>query len=83
MYIYFHYLLQGHLRASRQALNAFLARYPLCYGYWKKFADIERRAGHNTKAEEVRVKSSMNKDEYKYCLETQLKDEISFAVTGV
>ncbi|KAK3535871.1 hypothetical protein QTP70_021169 [Hemibagrus guttatus] len=46
---------EGHLRASRQALSAFLARYPLCYGYWKKFADLERRAGHNDKAEEVCV----------------------------
>ncbi|KAF5896030.1 pre-mRNA-processing factor 39-like isoform X2 [Clarias magur] len=46
---------EGHLRASRQALSAFLARYPLCYGYWKKFADLERRAGYNTKAEEVCV----------------------------
>ncbi|XP_060784067.1 pre-mRNA-processing factor 39 isoform X2 [Neoarius graeffei] len=46
---------EGHLKASRQALNAFLARYPLCYGYWKKFADLERRAGNNNKAEEVCV----------------------------
>ncbi|MCJ8734250.1 hypothetical protein PDJAM_G00233300 [Pangasius djambal] len=46
---------EGNLRASRQALNAFLTRYPLCYGYWKKFADLERRAGHNHKAEEVCV----------------------------
>ncbi|XP_055033948.2 pre-mRNA-processing factor 39 isoform X2 [Misgurnus anguillicaudatus] len=44
---------EGHLRACRQALNGFLVRFPLCYGYWKKYADIERRAGHNTKAEEV------------------------------
>ncbi|XP_056113274.1 pre-mRNA-processing factor 39, partial [Rhinichthys klamathensis goyatoka] len=44
---------EGHIRASRQALNAFLVRYPLCYGYWKKFVDLERRAGHNDKAEEV------------------------------
>lgn len=44
---------EGHLRACRQALNGFLVRFPLCYGYWKKYSDIERRAGHNTKAEEV------------------------------
>uniref|UniRef100_A0A8C1U6I7 Si:ch211-114c17.1 n=1 Tax=Cyprinus carpio TaxID=7962 RepID=A0A8C1U6I7_CYPCA len=44
---------EGHMRACRQALNAFLLRYPLCYGYWKKFADLERRAGHVNKAEEV------------------------------
>lgn len=43
------------MRACRQALNAFLLRYPLCYGYWKKFADLERRAGHIDKAEEVRT----------------------------
>ncbi|XP_041653380.1 pre-mRNA-processing factor 39 isoform X2 [Cheilinus undulatus] len=46
---------EGHITASRRALEAFLARYPLCYGYWKKFADLERRAGYNDKAEEVCV----------------------------
>ncbi|KAM4555748.1 pre-mRNA-processing factor 39 [Odontesthes bonariensis] len=44
---------ESHVTASRRALEAFLARYPLCYGYWKKFADLERRAGYNDKAEEV------------------------------
>ncbi|XP_048086917.1 pre-mRNA-processing factor 39 isoform X1 [Alosa alosa] len=46
---------EGHMTASRRALNAFLVRYPLCYGYWKKFADMERRAANNVKAEEVCV----------------------------
>lgn len=45
--------IQGHVISSRRALEAFLARYPLCYGYWKKFADLERRAGDNNIAEEV------------------------------
>lgn len=45
---------QSHITASRRALEAFLIRYPLCYGYWKKFADLERRAGYNNKAEEVK-----------------------------
>ncbi|KAG8003984.1 Pre-mRNA-processing factor 39 [Nibea albiflora] len=44
---------ESHVTASRRALEAFLARYPLCYGYWKKFADLERRAGYTSKAEEV------------------------------
>ncbi|XP_063046373.1 pre-mRNA-processing factor 39 isoform X2 [Engraulis encrasicolus] len=44
---------EGHMTSSRRSLNAFLERYPLCYGYWKKFADMERRAGNNVKAEEV------------------------------
>ncbi|XP_034399828.1 pre-mRNA-processing factor 39 isoform X1 [Cyclopterus lumpus] len=46
---------ESHITASRRALEAFLTRYPLCYGYWKKFADLERRAGYNNKAEEVCV----------------------------
>uniref|UniRef100_A0A7N9AZP4 Pre-mRNA-processing factor 39-like n=1 Tax=Mastacembelus armatus TaxID=205130 RepID=A0A7N9AZP4_9TELE len=46
---------EGHIVSSRRALVAFLARYPLCYGYWKKFADLERRTGLNNKAEEVCV----------------------------
>uniref|UniRef100_A0A3Q1CK86 Uncharacterized protein n=1 Tax=Amphiprion ocellaris TaxID=80972 RepID=A0A3Q1CK86_AMPOC len=44
---------ESHVTASRRSLEAFLIRYPLCYGYWKKFADLERRAGFNDKAEEV------------------------------
>ncbi|XP_077388287.1 pre-mRNA-processing factor 39 isoform X2 [Festucalex cinctus] len=46
---------EGHTAASQRALMAFLGRYPLCYGYWKKFADVERRAGNNDKAAEVCV----------------------------
>ncbi|XP_067103516.1 pre-mRNA-processing factor 39 isoform X1 [Osmerus mordax] len=46
---------ESHMTASRRALVAFLARYPLCYGYWKKYADLERRAGYTTKAEESLV----------------------------
>ncbi|XP_041845315.1 pre-mRNA-processing factor 39 [Melanotaenia boesemani] len=44
---------ESHITASRRALEAFLIRYPLCYGYWKKFADLERRSGYNDRAEEV------------------------------
>ena len=29
----------------RAAYDAFLAEYPLCYGYWKKYADAELRHG--------------------------------------
>ncbi|XP_068596551.1 pre-mRNA-processing factor 39 [Brachionichthys hirsutus] len=47
---------ESHVAASRRALEAFLVRYPLCYGYWKKFADLERREGNNMKAEEVCIR---------------------------
>ncbi|KAJ8282826.1 hypothetical protein COCON_G00053450 [Conger conger] len=47
---------EGHMTASRRALGAFLTRYPLCYGYWKKYADLERRAGNTNRAQEVCVR---------------------------
>jgi len=33
------------LEEGREAYNAFLVRYPYCYGYWKKFGDFENRNG--------------------------------------
>ena len=48
------YLLQ-HVDASatitqaREAYAAFLHRYPYCYGYWKKYADLEKRKGTKEK----------------------------------
>ena len=48
------YLLQfvdttGDIEDGREAYNAFLFRYPYCYGYWKKYADLEKRKGMNEK----------------------------------
>jgi len=28
---------------ARAAFDAFFERYPYCYGYWKKYADLEKR----------------------------------------
>ncbi|KAJ8009469.1 hypothetical protein DPEC_G00089200 [Dallia pectoralis] len=52
------YLLQyveqeNHLGAVRSAFDAFFLRYPYCYGYWKKYADIEKKHGNAQVAEEV------------------------------
>ncbi|XP_051730209.1 pre-mRNA-processing factor 39 [Ctenopharyngodon idella] len=52
------YLLQyveqeNHLLASRKAFDAFFLHYPYCYGYWKKYADIERKHGYIQMADEV------------------------------
>ncbi|KAM9778822.1 pre-mRNA-processing factor 39 isoform X1 [Syngnathus typhle] len=41
------------LQAVRKAFDVFLLRYPYCYGYWKKYADIEKKHGHIHVAEEV------------------------------
>lgn len=47
-----HYL-QNDAEAAREAYDAFLAHYPYCYGYWRKYADYEKRKGHRKKCEEV------------------------------
>ncbi|CAN9507709.1 unnamed protein product [Ophioblennius macclurei] len=52
------YLLQyveqeNALTAVRQSFDVFFLRYPYCYGYWKKYADIEKKHGHIQVAEEV------------------------------
>uniref|UniRef100_A0A672MNZ1 Pre-mRNA processing factor 39 n=1 Tax=Sinocyclocheilus grahami TaxID=75366 RepID=A0A672MNZ1_SINGR len=52
------YLLQyveqeNHLVASRKAFDDFFLHYPYCYGYWKKYADIEKKHGYVHLADEV------------------------------
>ncbi|EEF35824.1 Pre-mRNA-processing protein prp39, putative [Ricinus communis] len=37
----------------RKVYDAFLAEFPLCYGYWKKYADHEARTGYMDKIVEV------------------------------
>uniref|UniRef100_A0A2P2MLV3 Pre-mRNA-processing factor 39-like isoform X1 n=2 Tax=Rhizophora mucronata TaxID=61149 RepID=A0A2P2MLV3_RHIMU len=37
----------------RKVYDAFLAEFPLCYGYWKKYADHEMRLGFMDKVVEV------------------------------
>ncbi|NXB40128.1 PRP39 factor, partial [Eulacestoma nigropectus] len=44
---------QNLLGAARRAFDAFFLHYPYCYGYWKKYADMERRLGSARHAEEV------------------------------
>ena len=36
-------LSQGDIGRIRPVYDAFLAEYPLCYGYWKKYADAEAK----------------------------------------
>ncbi|RZF47565.1 hypothetical protein LSTR_LSTR009101 [Laodelphax striatellus] len=52
------YLLQyvdqeNDIDAAREAYDAFLSHYPYCYGYWRKYADYEKRKGNKKKSEEV------------------------------
>jgi len=49
------YLLQyvdtnGEVWQVREAYDAFLRLYPYCYGYWKKYADYEKRKGDDKAA---------------------------------
>lgn len=45
--------LQGQISKIRKVYDAFLAEFPLCYGYWKKYADHEERMGSSDKVVEV------------------------------
>uniref|UniRef100_A0A8D2N4T3 Pre-mRNA processing factor 39 n=1 Tax=Zonotrichia albicollis TaxID=44394 RepID=A0A8D2N4T3_ZONAL len=53
------YLLQyveqeNHLPAARKAFDRFFSHYPYCYGYWKKYADLEKRHDNVKQSDEVR-----------------------------
>ncbi|XP_046402530.1 pre-mRNA-processing factor 39 [Ischnura elegans] len=52
------YLLQyvdqeNDVEAAREAYDSFLAYYPYCYGYWRKYAEYEKRKGHKQRCQEV------------------------------
>ncbi|XP_049624297.1 pre-mRNA-processing factor 39 isoform X2 [Suncus etruscus] len=52
------YLLQyveqeNHLMAARKAFDKFFIHYPYCYGYWKKYADLEKRHDNIKQSDEV------------------------------
>merc|ERR1719348_467600 len=49
---------KNDLDDGEEAFNAFLKRYPYCYGYWKKFADFEKRNGTPEKVMEVFAKGT-------------------------
>ncbi|KAL0724059.1 hypothetical protein Bca4012_038658 [Brassica carinata] len=44
---------QENIAKIRKVYDAFLAEFPLCYGYWKKYADHESRVGAMDKVVEV------------------------------
>ena len=47
------YDLQNDVDSGREAYDAFFTYYPYCYGYWKKYADLEKRHSDLTRALEV------------------------------
>ena len=46
-------MLQDAIDKIRSVLDAFLSRYPLCYGYWQKYATAENRLTDASAAEAV------------------------------
>jgi len=44
---------ENNLPAAEAVFRCFLRYYPYCYGYWKKFADIEKKHGMFDRAEQV------------------------------
>uniref|UniRef100_A0A1I7YFX1 Pre-mRNA-processing factor 39 n=1 Tax=Steinernema glaseri TaxID=37863 RepID=A0A1I7YFX1_9BILA len=41
------------MRSARDAFKMFFEHYPFCYGYWRKYADMERRNENYSRAQEV------------------------------
>ncbi|XXG44988.1 hypothetical protein AAC387_Pa02g0196 [Persea americana] len=50
-------LAEDNILKTRKVYDAFLAEFPLCYGYWKKYADHEARLGTIEKVVEVYERS--------------------------
>ncbi|MFH4983177.1 hypothetical protein AB6A40_009886 [Gnathostoma spinigerum] len=49
-----HYIEQlDETKAAREAYDEFLKRYPFCYGYWRKYAEFERRHKHYERSVKV------------------------------
>uniref|UniRef100_A0A8C5R658 Pre-mRNA-processing factor 39 n=1 Tax=Leptobrachium leishanense TaxID=445787 RepID=A0A8C5R658_9ANUR len=44
---------ETNLMTKRRIFDAFLLRFPYCYVYWKKYADLEERFKENAKVEQV------------------------------
>eukprot|EP01138_Halocafeteria_seosinensis_P007526 gb/GECG01007692.1/.p1 GENE.gb/GECG01007692.1/~~gb/GECG01007692.1/.p1 ORF type:complete len:715 (+),score=153.38 gb/GECG01007692.1/:1-2145(+) len=54
-------LSKQQIEGPREAFNAFLAQYPLCFGYWKKFAEAEwRQLKEGEEDEQVREQVKQN-----------------------
>lgn len=44
---------ESDVEAAREAYDKFLAHWPYCYGYWRKYADYERKKGTLENCDEV------------------------------
>lgn len=44
---------QNDAEAAREAYEKFLERYPYCYGYWRKYADYEKKKGNPENVQKV------------------------------
>ncbi|XP_070705327.1 pre-mRNA-processing factor 39 isoform X3 [Pempheris klunzingeri] len=53
VYLLQHVEQENVLTAVRKAFDVFFLHYPYCYGYWKKYADIEKKHDNIQVAEEV------------------------------
>lgn len=45
--------LQDELKYAREAFDKFFQHYPYCYGYWRKYAEMERKHGELDKCNRV------------------------------
>jgi pre-mRNA-processing factor 39 len=50
---FFYIFVQSNILKIRKVYDSFLAEFPLCFGYWKKYADHEARLDGTGKVVEV------------------------------
>ncbi|KAM7536397.1 hypothetical protein Aperf_G00000081031 [Anoplocephala perfoliata] len=44
---------QPNIDVTRKAFDSFLENFPYCYGYWKKYANVERQQGNKDRCLEI------------------------------
>ena len=49
----FIHISQSQVTSAREAFEQFLQHYPFCYGYWKKFAEYEKKHSGVEEAKKV------------------------------
>lgn len=47
------FILQPNIDVTRKAFDSFLEHFPYCYGYWKKYANVEKLQGNKDRCLEV------------------------------
>lgn len=71
------------MEAAREAYDAFLSHYPYCYGYWRKYADYEKRKGSKKKCLEVSTPRRVSLSIYLSDTVSEMRNKIDIFIINV